>query len=114
MKSSNRSSLLLVAFSVSGLCACNATPDERITQAPPPNSLEDQREGDAGVTDTHGKKYFIVLNRSAQALKNVKVQLHGVGGADAAAAQGEKRRVDIVGGVITDGFAPHSVHVYVV
>jgi hypothetical protein len=61
-----------------------------------------------------GKMYFIVLNTSGAPLSNARVRLHGVGSADSAAVQAERRTVDVNGGVITDNFAPHAVHVYVV
>ena len=56
--------------------------------------------------------YFFVLNLSDSARNGQAIALSGIGSATSAEVHGEGRTVPITGGVITDDFGPHAVHIY--
>jgi hypothetical protein len=62
----------------------------------------------------NGKKYFIVLNQSDQAVANQAIKLRGAGAATSATVASEARAVQISNSTITDSFAPYEAHVYIV
>jgi hypothetical protein len=62
----------------------------------------------------NGKKYFIVLNATDQALTNQVIKLRGVGAVTSAAVASESRTVGISNSSISDSFGPYEAHVYVV
>lgn len=59
-----------------------------------------------------GKRYFIVLNMSKQAVTKT-MRLHNTP-ATTAAVRGENRSVAVSNGTITDTFAPFEMHAYVI
>jgi hypothetical protein len=86
-----------------------------LSQMDPPSMglrLADGLEGTWRIFN--GKKYFIVLNETDQALTNQQIRLRGVGAATSATVASEARTVPITSATITDSFGPYEAHVYVV
>jgi len=62
-----------------------------------------------------GQTYFIVLNTTGQTLSNQTLTMSGIDPtATSMSVYNESRSLSIVGGSITDTFAPYQAHVYVV
>jgi hypothetical protein len=68
---------------------------------------------EVGWRNAPGGMYFIAVN-PVTTTQNTTLTLTGTGSATVATVLGESRTVPISGGKITDSFASHEVHIYVV